>query len=176
MPLATNYSGEDDKYYYFQAYSPGFSTFAIFLNKYDCLPNSARCSNDEVQLCLGNSTWLVTEHCSDTCDSGKCTVSFYKSDQFKFLSVVILVAILTIGIILFIYKKRKKRKSNRSERKEKRKARRELKKHKRRIKKEVRKNKKINRKSKRRIRKEKREHKRTLKKIARRNKRKIRRR
>jgi PGF-pre-PGF domain-containing protein len=132
LPLVTNFSGEDKQYYHFTAYSQGFSTFAIFFNKYDCLPNSARCDGTNVELCLGNSTWLVTDHCADTCDNGKCNVSFYKSDQFKFLSVVLAVAIITIGIILFIYKKRNK---------EKRKVRKEIRKHKRKLRKIARRNK-----------------------------------
>jgi len=102
LPLVTTFSSEDNQYYYFSAYSPGFSTFAIFLNRYDCLPNSARCDNNEVQLCVGNSTWLVTDHCSDTCGNGKCTSSFFKSDQFYFLIITFVVALIAIvTIILF---------------------------------------------------------------------------
>ena len=128
FPLTTNFFSEDNQYYYFSAYSPGFSTFAIFLNRYDCLPNSARCDNNEVQLCVGNSTWLVTDHCSDTCDNGKCTSSFFKSNQFYFLIIIGIIAILVIGIIIFIYKKRKE---------------------KRKIRKEIRRNKRLKRKSRR---------------------------
>ena len=123
LPLTTSFLSEDKQYYHFSSYSQGFSTFAIFFNKYDCLPNSARCSDNEVQLCLGNSTWLVTDHCADTCDNGKCTISFYKSDQFKFLSVIVIIAIISIVVILFVYRRRKKKgknKINRSERREKR--------------------------------------------------------
>ncbi len=113
MQLATNYTGEDNESYLFKAYTPGFSTFAIFFNKYDCLPNSARCSEDEVQLCLGNATWLVTDHCADTCDNGKCTVSFYKSGQFKFLIGTILTGIFAIVLIRVIHNRRKAKTPNR---------------------------------------------------------------
>jgi len=113
LPLTTNFFSEDNQSYYFSAYSPGFSTFAIFLNRYDCLPNSARCFNNEVQSCLGNSTWFVTEHCSDTCGNGKCTSSFFKSDQFYFLIIIGIIAFISIGIIIFIYIKRKIRKEKR---------------------------------------------------------------
>jgi parallel beta-helix repeat protein len=116
IPLVTTFLSEDDKSYYFSAYSLGFSTFAIFLNKYDCLPNSARCDNNEVQLCLGNSTWLVTEHCSDTCQNGKCTSSFYKSNQFYFLIIAIIVATIVIVIIALVtYKRRKNKRKIRKE-------------------------------------------------------------
>ncbi|MEK6827206.1 MAG: PGF-pre-PGF domain-containing protein, partial [Nanoarchaeota archaeon] len=108
VPLATNYSYQDNKSYHFYAYSKGFSTFAIFLNKYDCLPNSARCDNNQVQLCLGNSTWLVTEHCQYGCGDRKCAGSFFVSEQFRFLSVVIIVAIIIIGLILIFYKRGKR--------------------------------------------------------------------
>ncbi|VVB82961.1 Uncharacterised protein [uncultured archaeon] len=123
MPLATNYSYQDNQSYHLYAYSKGFSTFAIFLNKYDCLPNSARCDNNEVQLCLGNSTWLVTEHCQYGCGDRKCASSFFVSEQFRFLSIVFAVAILIIILILIFYKKRKKkvRRKIRKERRETRK-------------------------------------------------------
>ncbi len=134
MQLATNYTGEDNESYLFKAYTPGFSTFAIFFNKYDCLPNSARCSEDEVQLCLGNATWLVTDHCADTCDNGKCTVSFYKSGQFKFLIGTILTGIFAIVLIRVIHNRRKKIKKELT-----RKERREIRKNKRKIKREMRK-------------------------------------
>jgi hypothetical protein len=86
------------------------------------LPNSARCDNNEVQLCLGNSTWLVTEHCQYGCGDRKCAGSFFVSSQFKFLSIVIVVAVVIIGLILIFYKK-------------KRKVRKEVRKHKRKIRK-----------------------------------------
>ncbi len=136
MQLATNYTGEDNESYLFKAYTPGFSTFAIFFNKYDCLPNSARCSEDEVQLCLGNATWLVTDHCADTCDNGKCTVSFYKSGQFKFLIGTILTGIFAIVLIRVIHNRRKKIKKELT-----RKERREIRKNKRKIRREIRKKK-----------------------------------
>ncbi len=130
-PLITNYTGEDDNAYYFKSSTPGFSTFAIFFNKYDCLPNSARCADNNVQLCLGNATWLVTDHCSDTCDNGKCTVSFYKSGQFKFLIGTILTGIFAIVLIRVIHNRRAKNGLSRKQRKEirknKRKIRREMK-------------------------------------------------
>ncbi|VVB83056.1 Periplasmic copper-binding protein (NosD) [uncultured archaeon] len=125
IPLATNYSYQDNQSYHLYAYSKGFSTFAIFLNKYDCLPNSARCDNNEVQLCLGNSTWLVTEHCANGCGDRKCASSFFVSEQFRFLSIVIVVAVVIIGLILIFYKKkhklRKIRKERRKHKKKKRK-------------------------------------------------------
>ena len=132
MPLITNYTGEDDNAYYFKSSTPGFSTFAIFFNKYDCLPNSARCADNNVQLCLGNATWLVTDHCSDTCDNGKCTVSFYKSGQFKFLIGTILTGIFAIVLIRVIHNRRAKNGLSRKQRKE-------IRKNKRKIRKEMRK-------------------------------------
>jgi len=135
MPLMTNYSYQDNQSYHFYAYSKGFSTFAIFLNKYDCLPNSARCDNNEVQLCLGNSTWLVTEHCQYGCADRKCAGSFFVSEQFRFLSIVIAVAVVVIGLILIFYKKKKHKVKNRKVRKEIRKKKRQVRKEKRKHKK-----------------------------------------
>ena len=133
FPLTTNYSYQDNESYHFYAYSTGFSTFAIFLNKYDCLPNSARCDNSEVQVCLGNSTWLVTEHCTYGCQGRVCSTGFFQSDQFKFLSEVITIAVIIIGLILIFYKKIKRKnkvKLSRKERKEIRKQKKKMKKEK----------------------------------------------
>ena len=150
LPLTTSYSYQDNESYHFYAYSKGFSTFAIFLNKYDCLPNSARCDNSEVQVCLGNSTWLVTEHCTYGCQGRVCSTGFFQSEQFKFLSGVIIIAVIIIGLILIFYKKIKRkgkvklsRKERKEIRKQKKKMKKEIKKYGRRIKKESRKNKNI---------------------------------
>jgi PGF-pre-PGF domain-containing protein len=107
--LSTRFLTGDNQFYYFSSYSPGFSTFAIFFNKYDCLPNSARCADNQVQLCLGNSTWLVTETCSDVCKSGKCESFFFKSNQFYIVLVTVIVGIIAITLIVLVSKiKRKK--------------------------------------------------------------------
>ena len=101
-PLETSFSRQDDEYYYFHATSPGFSTFVIFFNKYDCLPNSARCSENKVQLCLGNATWLEIENCGkEKCNDGKCISGFLESEQFYFLLIFIVGAtIFIVGVIL----------------------------------------------------------------------------
>ncbi len=100
LPLTTNYSYQDNESYHFYAYSTGFSTFAIFLNKYDCLPNSARCDNSEVQMCLGNSTWLVTEHCTYGCQGRVCSTGFFQSDQFYTVLVTMILGSIIIVLIL----------------------------------------------------------------------------
>ena len=107
IALTTFFSNEDETYYYFNANSPGFSTFIVFFNKYDCLPNSARCSENKVQLCLGNSTWLVTETCLDTCNNGRCTQGFFKSNEFFILFIVIISGIILIVLILLFNKIKK---------------------------------------------------------------------
>ncbi len=112
-PLTTSFSKQDEKYYYFYSTSPGFSTFVIFFNKYDCLPNSARCSGTQVQLCLGNATWLETESCDYKCDNGKCIDGFSKSNQFYFLIILIIGA--TIIIVLAILRKTSQRKKKKEE-------------------------------------------------------------
>jgi PGF-pre-PGF domain-containing protein len=113
VPLITSFSSEDNQSYHFYSYSPGFSTFAIFFNKYDCLPNSARCADNQVQLCLGNSTWLVTETCSDVCRSGKCESFFFKSSQFYIVLGTVAAGIIAIIIIILTYKKGKNKNKQR---------------------------------------------------------------
>jgi len=110
VPLTTEYLKEDNSYYYFSSYSLGFSTFAVFFSKYDCLPNSARCADNQVQLCLGNSTWLVTETCSDVCKSGKCQSLFFKSNEFYIVLGTVIGGIILIFVIIFVSKKIKNRK------------------------------------------------------------------
>jgi hypothetical protein len=110
MPLTTSFLSEDNQSYHFSAYSKGFSTFAIFFNKYDCMPNSARCDGNDVQLCLGNSTWLVTETCSDVCNNGRCQSVFFKSNQFYTILITVISGIIAIVVIVLISKKVKKKK------------------------------------------------------------------
>ena len=107
-PLTTSFSKQDEKYYYFYSTSPGFSTFVVFFNKYDCLPGSTRCSGTQVQLCLGNATWLTTEQCSYSCKDGKCSsVSF--NDLLITIAEVIIIGAIVIYLILANYKRKKKK-------------------------------------------------------------------
>ena len=108
IPLDTNFFGVDKEFYYFSAYSSGFSTFAIFFNKYDCLPNSIRCEGNQAQICLGDSTWLVTETCSSGCMDGKCENLFFKSDEF-FTILITLILGTTAIVLIFLFNKFKKK-------------------------------------------------------------------
>lgn len=107
-PLITNFFREDENYFYLTANSSGFSKFAIFFNKYDCVPNSARCSGDEVQLCLGDSTWLVTQVCADSCVDGKCQNLFFRSNEFYILLVSLFLGLIAIVVVVLfnVFKKR----------------------------------------------------------------------
>ena len=98
--LPTTYLSQDSTYYYFKSISPGFSTFVVFFGEFDCEPDTTRCFNNEVQLCLGNSTWLVTDKCSISCDNGKCVNSIFDN-----LNIVYIGAIIGIvaAIILVFY-------------------------------------------------------------------------
>ncbi|MCK9595682.1 PQQ-binding-like beta-propeller repeat protein [Candidatus Pacearchaeota archaeon] len=97
--LETKFLDEDEDYSYFSAYSPGFSTFVIFLGTYECTPGNLRCFEDNVQLCLGNSTWLVTETCPVRCNNGKCTATA----PFSLVIYTMIIAGISIAILFTIY-------------------------------------------------------------------------
>ena len=110
--LDTTYLGNDSQYYYYSAITPGFSTFVIFFGRYECEPGSMRCFENNIQMCLGNATWLVTEKCPYGCgEEGVCYETPFQSKVFY----VILVAVVSVAIIITFYiivtriRKRKRR-------------------------------------------------------------------
>ncbi|VVB84120.1 Outer membrane protein assembly factor BamB [uncultured archaeon] len=99
MPLITTFAMQDNQYYYFKALTPGFSTFVVFLSKTECAPNTRRCFNNQVQLCLGNSTWLVTEQCKNSCENAECS----KMKMNSIFSYTIILSGISSTIVLVIY-------------------------------------------------------------------------
>jgi PGF-pre-PGF domain-containing protein len=97
--LLTNLKNQDTNYYYYSAISPGFSIFAIFYGKYECQPGANRCYEEQTQLCLGNSTWLITEKCKFGCENGECIETAPQS----IIVYTLLIAIVSISIILTSY-------------------------------------------------------------------------
>ena len=97
--LLTNLDDDDDDYYYYSAISPGFSTFVVFFGEYECQPGANRCYNEQSQLCLGNSTWLITEKCRFGCENGKCI----KTAPQSIIIYTIVIAIISIVIIITSY-------------------------------------------------------------------------
>ncbi len=97
--LSTTYTSEDSQYYYFSALSPGFSTFLVFFGKYECEVGSRRCFNDQVQLCVGNSTWLITKKCNYGCKEGECVGTFSISTVL-YISIIVIVS---VGILITLY-------------------------------------------------------------------------
>jgi PGF-pre-PGF domain-containing protein len=97
--LLTILEDEDDNYYHYSAISPGFSTFAIFYGRYECQPGANRCYNEQSQLCLGNSTWLITEKCRFGCENGKCI----KTAPQSVIIYTLMIAIVSVAIIITSY-------------------------------------------------------------------------
>ncbi len=97
--LSTTYTSEDNQYYYFSALSPGFSTFLVFFGKYECEIGSKRCFNDQIQMCVGNSTWLITKKCGYGCKEGECMGIFSISTIF-YTSII---AVVSVGILITLY-------------------------------------------------------------------------
>ncbi|MEK6827370.1 MAG: PGF-pre-PGF domain-containing protein [Nanoarchaeota archaeon] len=100
--LNTTFLNKDDRYYYFNALSPGFSTFTIFLNQKLCVPDTKKCFNNQTQLCSENSTWIMTEQCQNGCENGECLTNPNKSPVgFEIIVAVIVGVILIIAYALF---------------------------------------------------------------------------
>ena len=97
--LLTTLENQDNSYYYFSSLSPGFSTFVVFFGKYECQPGANRCYNEQSQLCLGNSTWLITEKCKFGCENGKCI----KTAPQSVIVYTLMIAIVSVGIIITSY-------------------------------------------------------------------------
>jgi len=97
--LLTNLKSQDDNYYYFSALSPGFSTFVIFYGRYDCQSGIIRCYSGQTQLCLGNSTWLITEKCKFGCEDGKCIKTAPQST----IIYTLMIAVVSVAIIITSY-------------------------------------------------------------------------
>jgi hypothetical protein len=111
--LTTTFIGNDSKYYFYSSISQGFSTFTIFLWKYDCDPGVKRCFDGYAQICLGNSTWLNTEKCTFGCDqSGKCSETAKQSVTIYSILIVILSVSVLITFFSIISRIRRRRKNN----------------------------------------------------------------
>jgi hypothetical protein len=117
-PLNTTFLNEDEKYYYFSAVTPGFSTFLIFSNQNICVPNARRCFNNQSQLCLQNTTWMTTEQCPDGCSNEGCSNIF--SNNPPIIYGVIILIVLIIGATL-LSKNKKIRKHSKHIKKKRRK-------------------------------------------------------
>jgi PGF-pre-PGF domain-containing protein len=103
-PLNTNFLSEDSKYYYFNALTPGFSTFLIFLYQPQCVLNTKRCSGNQTQLCSEDSTWVNEENCPNGCENGECLASKSSTNPsiiFIAIVVIVILLILVAGYILF---------------------------------------------------------------------------
>jgi PGF-pre-PGF domain-containing protein len=97
--LNTTYINNDSVYYYFSAVSPGFSTFLIFVSPVECVPAEKRCFENQVQFCLGNKKWLVSEVCDYQCRKGRC---IEKGLQINLNPLVVypIIGIIVVGVLI----------------------------------------------------------------------------
>jgi len=106
--LTTYCKGEDDEYIYFEAVTPGFSNFAVLFGKCDCELNARRCYNNfDVQVCVGESTWVRAEICEFGCNRGECIEIEDETDWtaesiFENKTNVITILVGTILAIIFL--------------------------------------------------------------------------
>jgi PGF-pre-PGF domain-containing protein len=71
--LDTSFIKEDNNYYYFNATSPGFSFFAIYLDRAICSPGEMVCIDNSLHLCTSEKVLLLVQDCEYGCLYGRCT-------------------------------------------------------------------------------------------------------
>jgi hypothetical protein len=97
--LDTTYLYNDSQFYYYTAITPGFSTFVIYFGKYECEPGINRCFESQIQMCLGNATWLTTEKCQYGCgEQGECLGKPLSNFDLKILYFAL--GIVIVGFIV----------------------------------------------------------------------------
>jgi PGF-pre-PGF domain-containing protein len=103
--LNTTYLSNDTNYYYFSSVTPGFSTFLIFASKEECIPAEKRCFQNQVQFCLGNKRWLISEVCDYKCQNGKC---IEKGLQINLNPLVVypIIGIVVVGVLISFFAQR----------------------------------------------------------------------
>jgi PGF-pre-PGF domain-containing protein len=101
--LNTTYLYNDSQFYYYTAITPGFSTFVIYFGRYECEPGIRRCFESQIQMCLGNATWLVTEKCAYGCDEqGVCLEKPLSNFDLKILYFVVGVVVFVLIVVFLL--------------------------------------------------------------------------
>ncbi len=98
--LSTSFVKEDESYLYFESKTPGFSTFAVLFSKCKCAPNAKRCFNNDLQICVGNAAWLVTEKCGEGCLNA--TTCIAPAQQKSVFSQSVIVATTSVGALIVL--------------------------------------------------------------------------
>ncbi len=99
--LPTSYLNEDDDYYYFSAFSIGFSEFLVFIANRVCTPGDKRCIDGQVQSCLENHAWKIIEYCQEGCRRDRCAS---KGFFLRLFALIILIGAVSLLILYFIFK------------------------------------------------------------------------
>ena len=110
--LNTTYLYNDSQFYYYTAITPGFSTFVIYFGRYECEPGIRRCFESQIQMCLGNATWLVTEKCTYGCEDGECISAPLSKFDLKILYFAL--GIIIIGLIVIFLSRHMPKGKNKS--------------------------------------------------------------
>jgi PGF-pre-PGF domain-containing protein len=74
--LKTNLFDEDEKYYYFNAISPGFSAFAIYFDEEVCDVGDLVCVEGNLHLCTSDRVLLLVQKCEFDCKYGRCIENY----------------------------------------------------------------------------------------------------
>lgn len=110
--LPTTQTGEDGTSIFYDAVSPGLSTFVITgtpLPGQICTPGNAMCDGDAVIQCTSDGTaWITVEQCPDGCVDSQCIQPSSPAGQFFTLGagsltialVVVLIILLTVFVLM----------------------------------------------------------------------------
>jgi PGF-pre-PGF domain-containing protein len=112
-PLNTTFLSDQNGYYTFSAVSPGFSTFLVFVSETECIPSEKRCFENQVQFCLGNKKWLVSEVCDYQCKDGKCVE---KGLQVNLNPLIVypIIGMVVVGVLISFMAQRMPKKKRES--------------------------------------------------------------
>jgi PGF-pre-PGF domain-containing protein len=104
--LPTILNSSDDLFYYFQAFSPGFSSFAVFIDLTPCIVGEVRCYGKELQNCIDEKKWLVLEECDISCENAECKnfhITTSGTRSFYVILTIIGFAVFVIAYSLYRY-------------------------------------------------------------------------
>jgi hypothetical protein len=94
---------EDNQSYHFKAPTSGLSSFVVFLSVFPCEINSKRCLNNQIQLCVGNSTWLVVEGCNYGCGNKTECINPTLMEKMAKGPIWLYASIVVVGFFLLFW-------------------------------------------------------------------------
>jgi PGF-pre-PGF domain-containing protein len=109
--LSTTLSSQDSENYYYQAISPGFSTYSVVVGTSSCNIGESRCLVNDLQQCASNQTWETIKTCQNGCSLNSCVgemknlLSIGKNVYYFGIALIVILG----GVVFFVvYRHHKK--------------------------------------------------------------------